>query len=46
VPYMIILGGNEQESQTVALRGRDGEQEVMSLETAMEQLQAEVENQA
>ena len=46
VPYMMILGGNEQESQTVALRGRDGEQEVMSLEAAMARLQAEVENQA
>jgi threonyl-tRNA synthetase len=46
VPYMMILGGNEQESQTVALRGRDGEQEVMSLEAAMERLGAEVEKQA
>ncbi len=46
VPYMMILGGKEQEGGTVALRGRDGEQEVMSLEAALERLGAEAEKQA
>ena len=46
VPYMMIMGGKEQEGGTVALRGRDGEQEVMSLEAALERLGAEAEKQA
>ena len=45
VPYMMILGGNEQESQTVALRGRDGEQVVMPLDAAITRLREEAEKQ-
>ncbi len=45
VPYMMILGGNEQESQTVALRGRDGEQVVMPLDAAIARLREEAEKQ-
>ncbi len=45
VPYMMIVGGNEQESHTVALRGRDGEQTVMTLDAAIERLREEVEQQ-
>jgi len=46
VPYMIIVGKEEQESQTVALRGRDGEQTVMALDVAIARLREEVEKQA
>ena len=45
VPYMMILGGNEQESQTVALRGRDGEQVVMPLDAAIARLREESKQQ-
>ena len=45
VPYMMILGANEQESQTVALRGRDGEQVVMALDEAIAHLCKEAQKQ-
>ncbi len=45
VPYMIVVGAKEQEDQTVAMRGRDGEQIVMGLEEAITRLRTEVEQQ-
>jgi threonyl-tRNA synthetase len=45
VPYMMILGGTEQENQTVALRGRDGEQTAMALDEAIVRLREESEQQ-
>jgi threonyl-tRNA synthetase len=46
VPYMMILGGNEVESKTVSLRGRDGEQSVVALDDAIVKLRKEVEDKS
>ena len=41
VPYMMILGGDEVQNSTVSLRGRDGEQNVMTLDDVIEKLKRE-----
>ncbi len=45
VPYMIVVGAQEQEAGTVALRGRDGEQTVMALDEVITRLQQEEQQQ-
>jgi threonyl-tRNA synthetase len=45
VPYMIIVGADEQSAGTVALRGRDGEQDVMALDAVVERLREELKTQ-
>lgn len=45
VPYMIILGNDEQKNRTVSLRGRDGEQSVVALDEVIAQLHMEAQQQ-
>lgn len=41
LPYMIIVGAGEQESGTVTLRDREGEQEEMSMDALLHRLEQE-----
>lgn len=43
VPYMLIAGASEAAEGTVALRGRDGQQDVMTLDAVVERLRKEQE---
>lgn len=43
VPYMIIIGPEEQATGTVALRGRDGEQSVLALDDVVGRLRVELD---
>jgi threonyl-tRNA synthetase len=44
VPYMLVVGGREEEAGTVAVRAHgEGQQDVVPVDTFIEQLRAEVE---
>jgi len=45
VPYMLIAGAEEQAAGTVALRGRDGEQSVMTPDAVIGRLREELKTQ-
>jgi len=45
-PYMAIIGKREAESGSVALRARDGKQDVLPLQGLQDKLRAEVEAKA
>ncbi|HUJ79654.1 MAG TPA: threonine--tRNA ligase [Nitrospiria bacterium] len=47
IPYMIVVGGREQEQQTVSLRMRNGEQiAALSIDALLERLTREIEQRA
>jgi len=44
VPYMLVVGGREEEAGTVAVRAHgEGQQDVVSVEDFIEQIQAEID---
>ncbi len=45
VPYMLITGAEEQAAGTAALRGRDGEQVVMTPDAVIGRLREELKTQ-
>ncbi len=46
VPYMLIVGGDEEEDGTVSVRDRDESEQVMSLESFRTQLKSEVNDKS
>ena len=41
IPYMLIVGDREETEQTISVRSRSGENNVLSLETYLDQIKAE-----
>jgi threonyl-tRNA synthetase (EC 6.1.1.3)/Ser-tRNA(Thr) hydrolase (EC 3.1.1.-) len=46
VPYMLIVGGDEEEEGTVSVRDRDESEQVMSLESFRTRLRSEVDDKS